>query len=248
MFLVIIAALLPVAGLLYFIYGKDKYRKEPKKELLKGFGYGMLSVLLSLFLSMPLMVTGLYSLQPETVGECIRTALFGAGIPEEAAKFLLLCFFLKKCPYFDEYMDGVVYAACVGLGFAALENIGYLFDNLSQWFSVGVLRGLLSVPAHFFFAVTMGYFYSLAVFGDKSNRKRNLILALVVPMLLHGAFDALLMMSNTGTSIAASAVTLFLGLYIYMVLSSKKRIDKLLARDETFVQEGIDDQSDINIV
>lgn len=243
MLLVIIAALLPAAGLLYFIWNKDKFRKEPTRELLRGFGYGMLSVPASLLLSMPLMLAGVYTMQPDTAGECISTALFGAGIPEEAAKFFLLVLFLRKNRYFDEYMDGIVYAVCIGLGFASLENIGYLFGNLSQWLGVGVLRGLLSVPAHFFLAVTMGYFYSLAVFGDSSKRRINLILAVAVPMLLHAAFDALLMMSGVGASIAASAVTLFLGLYIYLIVSSRKRIEKHLARDETFVGQGADDQS-----
>lgn len=239
MFLIILAAVLPAAGLLYFIWGKDKFRKEPTKELLKGFGYGMLSIPASMLLSVPLMWMGLYQMPPETAGGCLRTAVFGAGIPEELAKFALLVYFLRKNPYFDEYIDGIVYAACVGLGFAALENIGYLFGNIQEWVGVSVVRGLLSVPAHFFFAVTMGYFYSLAVFGEPSARKRNLILAVAVPMLLHAAFDALLMLTSTGTSAAASVIMLFVGLYIYMVVSSKKRIREHLARDEESLTQDL---------
>lgn len=237
MFIVILAAVLPAIGLLYFIWKKDHYRQEPTRELLKAYGYGMLSIPASLLLSGPLMALGAYTMQPETVGGAIRTALFGAGIPEELAKLLMLWLFLRKSRYYDEYIDGVVYAACVGLGFATLENIGYLFDNLSQWFSVGVARGLLSVPAHFFFAVTMGYFYSLASFGDPRRRSRNLILAAGVPILLHATFDAILMASSLATGIASSLILLFLGIYLYLVISSKKRIRDLLARDENFLQE-----------
>ena len=35
---------------------------------------------------------------------------------------------LRRNPHFDERMDGIVYAVCVGLGFAAVENVMY-FDN-----------------------------------------------------------------------------------------------------------------------
>jgi RsiW-degrading membrane proteinase PrsW (M82 family) len=79
----------------------------------------------------------------------------------------------------------------VALGFAALENVLYLFSNYDAWLSVGIVRALFSVPGHFFFGVLMGYYYSLVRF-DPLTPKVNRILVLAAPILAHGAFNSLL--------------------------------------------------------
>lgn len=234
-FIVILAALAPALGLLYFIYNKDKLQKEPTREILKAFFFGMLSIPASLLVSLPLMGIGLVPSEPATVGDFLRVAVFGAGIPEELAKFALLMLFLRRCRYFDEYVDGIVYAACVGLGFAAVENIKYLIENYEAWAYVGAIRALFSVPGHFFFAVVMGYFVSKAAFGDVTRRGWNIFLALALPMLLHSAFDALLMVSTVSAA-ATGLIALFGGLYIFMAKTSKKLFNKHLEADEQLNQ------------
>ena len=61
---------------------------------------------------------------------------------------------------FNEPFDGIVYACFIGLGFAGIENIMYVFgnDTVGGALTTGVMRALLSVPGHFLFAVIMGYF------------------------------------------------------------------------------------------
>ena len=200
--IVILAALAPALGLLYFIYNKDVLQKEPTREILIAFGYGVLSVLASTLISFPLMGIGVVPTEAATVGEYLRLAVFGAGIPEELAKFAMLWLFLRRCRYFDEYVDGIVYAACVGLGFAAVENIMYLIQNFQAWAYVGAMRALFSVPGHFFFAVVMGYFFALAKFSG--NKRRNMFLAFFVPMILHGIFDALLLLADASANVSES--------------------------------------------
>lgn len=238
--IVILAALAPALGLLYFIYNKDVLQKEPTREILIAFGYGVLSVLASTLISFPLMGIGVVPTEAATVGEYLRLAVFGAGIPEELAKFAMLWLFLRRCRYFDEYVDGIVYAACVGLGFAAVENIMYLIQNFQAWAYVGAMRALFSVPGHFFFAVVMGYYVSKAFFDDPSQRPRNIFLALALPMLLHSAFDALLMVSTVSAA-ATGLIALFAGLYILMAKTSKKLFNKHLTTDQE-IQKEIDDQ------
>ena len=229
--LVILAAVAPALGLLYFIYNKYRLQREPVPELLKAFGYGMLSVFASLLVSAPLMALGIVPALAETAGEHLRVAFLGAAIPEELAKFALLMLFLRRCRYFDEYTDGIVYAACVGLGFAALENIMYLFQNFENWAAVGAMRALFSVPGHFCFAVVMGYYYAKASFDHPSERVRNLCLAILLPILLHCCFDALLMVSSVSAA-AVALIALFGGLYFYMIKTSRKMIGKLLSKDQ----------------
>lgn len=60
--LILLAALAPIAILAYYIYRRDKFQKEPVKELLKAFGMGILSIPVSLLISTPLEFAGFYPL------------------------------------------------------------------------------------------------------------------------------------------------------------------------------------------
>ena len=86
--------------------------------------------------------------------------------------------------------DGIVYAVCIGMGFAGLENVLYLFGAEDAWVSVGIARALMAVPMHYFFAIIMGTFFSLGWF-DKKNRKVYMTAALVLPIIVHGTYDTL---------------------------------------------------------
>ena len=216
--LLILVAILPSVGLLYFINWKDKYRKEPIGLLWKGFGYGASAVIVAAVFEFVLGYSGLAIGQGSTIWGHLRVALFEAAIPEELIKFFFLWLLLRKNRYYDEYFDGIVYAATIGLGFAAFENIFYLLQNYETWIFVGILRAIVSIPGHFMFAITMGYFYAKVSFGEQAQRDKNLALAIIVPILLHAAFDATLMVSQ----ILAGALAAFYSLYIYMVEKSRR--------------------------
>ena len=51
---------------------------------------------------------------------------FRAAFLEEGLKFALLIFFCVRLSDLNEPMDAIVYGAAIGLGYAAMENIGYL--------------------------------------------------------------------------------------------------------------------------
>ena len=190
MIYILIAALAPVVMLLYYIYRKDEFQKEPVKEVLKAFGLGVASIFLSLMISGPFGAIGLYPAEQVTLWDGIAISFFGAAIPEEIAKFLLFWLFVRRNKYFDEHMDGIVYAAAVSLGFAGLENVMYLF-SAEDWVSTGIVRALFSVPAHFFFGILMGYYYSLVRF-DPVTPSINRFWVLGAPIIAHGIFDSIL--------------------------------------------------------
>lgn len=229
--LVILAATAPAAVLLYYIFSRDSAQKEPVKLVVKGAAYGALSGILVLAFHTVAGFLKIAPTFPETALGQFLHAFLDAGIPEECAKLLMLWLLLRRNKYFDEYADGVVYAASVGLGFAALENVIYLFSSVGALTTVAVSRALISVPGHFFFAVTMGYFYSLASFRSGRLRTRYLVLALVVPVLFHGLFDAVLMIASVEEALAlALTVAFFVGLHFLRKFASA-RIDALLLLD-----------------
>lgn len=228
---IITCALLPIAVLIFYICFKDKNNPEPAGQLIKAFFYGVLSTFLSLCLSVPFESLGLYSMGSSTLPGCIRTAFFGAAIPEEAAKFVMLWLLLRRNKYFDEKMDGIVYAVCVSLGFAALENIMYLAENSEEFVSIGIVRALFAVPGHFCFGVLMGYYYSLAKFYP-NNSISNWVLALVAPIIAHGVYDSILFVINLGTAFSCILIIVFLVFCHKMWKHGSKRIKSHLESDK----------------
>lgn len=229
-YIIIFMAVLPVAILLYYIYSKDKNSPEPTTELVKAFTLGTLSIPLSFCMSFPFGLIGLYPDEVTNIFDSIRLSFFGAAIPEEVAKFFILWLVLRKNRFFDEKMDGIVYAVCVSLGFAAVENIMYLFSNIDTFLAVGVSRAIFSVPGHFCFGILMGYYYSLAKFYPHSP-KRNKALILVAPILVHGIYDSILFSINVTTTISGILMIVFLVFCVKMWKYASKRIKEHLLRD-----------------
>ena len=230
--LIFVAALLPVLIALYFIYRKDKNNPEPTWQLVKALFFGVLSAPLSMFLSIPFKEMGLYGEESTTVTGQLAFAFFGAAIPEECFKFLMLWLAVRNNKYFDEHFDGIVYAVCIGMGFAGIENVLYLFDNYDNWLGVGIGRALLAIPGHFFFAILMGYFYSLAHFASSVGKKPTyLLLAIGVPVLAHGLYDGFLMVQSVLPDIACLLTFAVLFLLNRLRKISKKHIAHLLQKD-----------------
>ncbi|MBO6058212.1 MAG: PrsW family intramembrane metalloprotease [Bacteroidales bacterium] len=188
--IILALAILPVIILAWYIYKKDKYEKEPFRMLLLAFFLGILAIPLDIFV-----VAVINAIIPgKTV---FYSAFFEAGIPEEFCKWVLFMLVIWRNKNFNEPFDGIVYACFIGLGFAGVENIMYVFGNetVGGALSTGVVRALLSVPGHFLFAVIMGYFLGMAKFRPEKCGK-YLILSYLCPMLAHGLFDYLLMLSS----------------------------------------------------
>lgn len=228
--IILFAALLPIVILIYYIYHKDKNSPEPAGQLVRAFFYGVLSVPLSLCISIPLGAMGVYPPEATNILGSISTAFFGAAIPEEFAKFFTLWLVLRKNPYFEENMDGIVYAVCVSLGFAALENVMYLFSNAEAYLSVGVARAIFAVPGHFCFGILMGYYYSLAKFYPKSAIK-NKMLVLIAPIIAHGLYDSILFIINVTPAVSGILLIVFLLFCRKMWKYGSKKIKEHLERD-----------------
>ena len=230
--LVILSALAPVAVLFWYIIKKDEAKPEPTRWLLKAFVFGVLSALLSFAFSVPVGLLFDMDLDARTytsIVDALADAFLLAAIPEELAKFIMLWLLLRKNQHFDERFDGIVYAVCIGMGFAGLENVLYLIGGIEDgsWIGTGITRALFSVPAHFLFAVFMGYYYSIYYFGiDRSVKVKILILA--APIIAHGIYDCALMSMQIDESIAGLCMILFLGFFNMLRKKGKERINSLI--------------------
>lgn len=229
-------ALLPVAILMFYIFKRDT-EKEPIKEIWIAFGFGVLSVFVALGIISIFKYIGIVPKDTSTVIRAIWDAFTHAAIPEEIAKFIMLWLFMRRCKEYDQYMDGIVYAVCISLGFAALENIFYIVDK-SEWLSIGIGRALLSVPGHYCNGVLMGYYYSKVRLSHFSTFKDRAMI-LVAPIITHGIYDALLFsigaLDNTELDILILPIV---ALFIYFVYKLHKYCLKRI--NETVEQDKLD--------
>lgn len=120
----------------------------------------------------------------------------------------------------------MVYSAFVSLGFAAFENIKYVF---SYGLSVVLPRALFAIPGHLGFSVFMGVFYGRAKLcenrGNTFGKKMNLVLAYGSAVLLHGSYDACAM---SGTN---KATVIFYVFVASMYVIVYRMIKKASAKD-----------------
>lgn len=226
----IIAALIPVLFFLFYIFKKDK-NKEPISLLLKCFFGGILSILIALIIDIPFVFIGELFTSPFT--KSFYEAFFVAGFPEELAKFIILYWIVWKNKFFDEHYDGIVLAVFVSMGFALLENILYVFNGGMQ---TAIVRAVFSIPGHGLFAVSMGYYFSLAKHENDGKQKKYLILSLLIPVILHGTFDFLLMyLSHQNESETGLIGLLFILFFIFIIFLWKhgiKKINTLIVSDQ----------------
>ena len=139
-------------------------------------------VLIEKFLTIP-------SYNMEGISSAAYTAFVVAGLTEEGMKFLAFYFFFWNNRNFNEKFDGIVYSVFISLGFAAIENLLYVFTG---GYEVGIIRAITAVPAHALFGIVMGYYFGLAKFNDRM-KPVFLLFAFLLPFLFHGLYDFLLM-------------------------------------------------------
>lgn len=188
----IILAILPAIFFILLIYFKDKYSREPIKYLIFAFILGMISTLPASLLE-NLIFSNIKLDIPLEISAFVEAFFFVAFI-EEGIKFLMFRWFIWPKNYFDEPIDGVVYMVAIGMGFAFLENFAFIFNDLSNVWSIALMRALMPTPAHFIFAVAMGYYFGYAKFNFVRKKKKLMLYGFLITFLSHGMYDYLLML------------------------------------------------------
>ncbi len=185
-----IIAITPALAFLLAIYLTDRGDKEPTKLLLLTFLLGALAVIPSIIVEEVLVQFNIFSGSLKAA----YNAFIVAAMTEEFFKRLVVLKVPYRTRYFDEKLDGIIYAVFASLGFATVENIIYVVFTYSNNPFIGLYRGIFSVPAHGVFGITMGYYLSLARFDTIGKRKaQHIRKSLTMPILFHGVFDFILM-------------------------------------------------------
>jgi RsiW-degrading membrane proteinase PrsW (M82 family) len=180
----ILIALSFVFGILTVRYLRkyDVHEKEPFGKMLAVTAWGgLVSIALSLFLYSVLHTNGI------NVRAGFPFSYFFIGFIEEGAKLvaLFLCWGLIRNEM-DEPTDGLIYMACVALGFSLIENYFYAARNPSTTPLIAI-RLIICTPMHIAFSIVMG----LAFFRALRHRGgwNALLWAYVFASVYHTLYD-----------------------------------------------------------
>ncbi|KUG15433.1 hypothetical protein ASZ90_014896 [hydrocarbon metagenome] len=184
--LLILLAIVPGLFWLWYFYSRDKYEPEPLSWIVLIYFFG---IVITIPVAIMQGIIGLFL--PE-----IMIAVLVAPVFEETAKYLVVRRTVYETREFNEPVDGIVYAAAAGLGFATLENVIYVFSALESSLvlalQTGVVRAFISVPGHVLFSVMWGYALGRARFMPPGQRPAIIFGGLVLAMAAHGLFNLLL--------------------------------------------------------
>ena len=198
----ILAAVLPAAFLMFYVYRQDSIEKEPPYLLFSLIIKGIEAALVSIILEsigqhiLPKLI------DKKSSAYAILFAFLVVAAVEEGTKFFFLQRRTWNDPNFNYRFDGIVYSVFVSLGFAAFENIRYV---VGYGLSVSVPRAFLAIPGHMSFAVFMGIFYGRAkLCEDRYQHMRkigNLTAGYLVAVFLHGFYDSCAMVGNVFSTV-----------------------------------------------
>lgn len=214
--ILLLSAIAPVFLVIIYIYIKDKYEKEPKRLMLTAF---LLGAIISIIITSLMYYVFDFVLPLDDHTSLLQLfikAFFVVGLTEEFSKYVIVRYFAQTRHAFNEPFDGIVYAVMVSMGFAATENIVYVFES---GFETALLRAITAIPAHATFGILMGYFMGKAKF---SNNKIVLNLTgLLLAAIFHGTYDFFLFIDFIPGIWIGAFVSLFIG-----ILLSRKAIQQ----------------------
>jgi RsiW-degrading membrane proteinase PrsW (M82 family) len=167
--LAVLGGLLPTVFYVLFVWWLDRYEKEPVLLLATAFVWGavpaaILSVGFELLLDLPLIPLGNDSL----AANLMSVTLFAPLVEETCKGIALIGLVVLFHREFDDVLDGIVYGAMIGFGFALTENVfGYfipilLAEGVDAALSNIFLRSILFGLNHAFWTATMGAAVGLA--------------------------------------------------------------------------------------
>lgn len=207
-------ALTPVVVLITYVYFNDRHEREPIWLLFVAFILGVVSVIPTLLFSTAWEMLG-FTLDSQQLRSTFIYAFFVVAFSEELAKFIMMRSVLYRRRAFDEPYDGIMYTMMVGMGFAAIENVLYVFgqDTYAESLTVGGWRALTAVPAHATFAILMGYFAGKAKFAQQ-RKVLYLGTGLATAVLFHGAYDFFLMQQVVPGLVLGAFASLGIGIWL----------------------------------
>jgi RsiW-degrading membrane proteinase PrsW (M82 family) len=209
----VLFGVVPMLAFAYVVYWADRYEKEPIVLLGGVFLWGAIIAAGAAFIVNSFVGLGIYMFTGSQAFTEISTASAIAPIIEETLKGMACLFvFLFFRHEFDSVLDGIVYAAVTAIGFAATENIYYIYtygfqqNGLNGILYMFFVRVILVGWQHPFYTAFIGI--GLAV----SRLSRNISIKIIAPIIGWGVAVFTHSIHNTISTIFQGLQSLAIGM------------------------------------
>jgi RsiW-degrading membrane proteinase PrsW (M82 family) len=237
-------AFIPAFFFSWFIYWLDRYEKEPRWLLIATFFWGGFIAIIGALIGSLIMEVGFYAvLQDETLVDLAGGSITAPFVEEFWKGLAVLAVVLIFRKEFDSILDGIVYGAIAGLGFAATENVLYFTSQYADggWGAMftnfGLRVGVLAWGHPFYTAFT-GIGFAVA------RMNRNWLVKIIAPIIGYSlavfahSFHNTAMVFVAGWGSFAMIVLLewlgwlvFLGFIIWMIRNEQGLLKKHLREE-----------------
>ncbi|MFC7187301.1 PrsW family intramembrane metalloprotease [Halorubrum yunnanense] len=215
---------LPALALAGYVWQSDVTTSEPLSLLAATFILGVL--------------TAGFAAVVNSVSQPVFTALGGLGMVlffylivgpvEESVKLLAVRLYAYNDDRFAAVIDGAVYGAVAGLGFATIENAIYISGAVGEVGGLSLGLDLIGVgsditatralagPGHVVYSSFAGYYLGLAKFNPE-NHGPIIVKGLIVAALIHATYNATVGLGS-GLIQAATGLPQLAAFFVYVVL------------------------------
>jgi RsiW-degrading membrane proteinase PrsW (M82 family) len=175
-------AFIPAFFFSWFIYWLDRYEKEPRWLLFMAFFWGGFVAIIGALIGSLILDVGITAvLRDETLAEIASGSITAPFVEEFWKGLAILVIVLIFRREFDSILDGIVYGAIAGLGFAATENVLYF---MGQYMDAGwggmlsnfALRVGIFAWGHPFYTAFTGIGFAVA------RTNRNTLVKIIAPI------------------------------------------------------------------
>jgi protease PrsW len=191
-----VAAVVPAMIYLWFVLSLDRYEKEPLRVVGFAFGWGAVAAVLFSLIA-EVLFAGLIVVAAGEDAASVGSLVIGAPVIEEACKglaLLLLLWFYRH--EIDSVLDGLIYGAVIGLGFAMTENIVYFIsayqeEGLSGLGELFIVRAVINGFGHAMYTGVLGAAigWSRVRYSRGASRIFVPIAGYVAAVLLHALWN-----------------------------------------------------------
>lgn len=210
----IIFGILPSLTWLFYYLRKDLH-PEPKKTIIRIFLWGALITIPVFFVQVGLA----YLLELVNINALLTSIIYWfliISFTEEFFKYVVVKVKILNSPDLDEPLDIMLYMVIAALGFAALENVLYLFspidqlsftDLISRTLTISIVRFIGATFLHTLCSALMGYYMAISLF-DKKNRYIKFAIGIFIATALHGIYDFSIMQLEGYAQVTVPIITI----------------------------------------
>lgn len=230
-----VLALIPLAGVLLAVRIVDRWEPEPKSLVVFAVAWGGIAAV-AIALGVDLLLSIVFGPTDSPAAEAV-SAIIQAPIVEEIGKGLgIYIIFLTARRAFDGPVDGIVYGALIGAGFAFTENIQYFAVSFLEGGAADTtvtffMRGILSPFAHVMFTSVTGFALGLAARrGASAGRALGpWIVGMIGATILHAIWNASAVLGDFWGLYLTLQVPLFVG-FILGIIALRREESRLTRR------------------